>query len=354
VLILNALLNKKTKFAGTEQAFLDFTEAMLLQKNTTHTLIRPNAIFKEELQKLKPSQEFYVDITNIWNLKAIWKIVKIIRQIQPDIVMCHSGKTAQFLQFARFFTRYFPILGINHSYNPHKYKKTADYAGVINTYFQKVAKNERKKGTTFLIPNMIRIKKAEKFQIKKWHKPVVLGFLGRITNSKSPEAPIKALAILKKQGIDINLKIAGEGDSLNEMKNLVANLGIKNRVEFLGWIKDKKKYFDSIDIFCMPSTTESFGIVLLEAMKNSVPVITTNTWGPNDIFKNGTDGLIYNKDNAEQAPYELAKKIKFLAEDKKRADKLAQNAFDKVKNSYSVEAISKQLQNILEQIKRRK
>jgi len=350
MIILNVLLNKRTKFAGTEQAFLDFTEAMLLQKNEVFTLLRPNIIFKNELKNLNISQNFFVDIKNILNINAILKIAKIIRKIKPDIVMCHAGKSVKILKFARFFTKKFPILGINHSYNPHKYKKDADYVGVINTYFQKVAESERKNNTTFLIPNMIRLKKTDKFKIKKWHKPITLGFLGRITKSKSPETPIKAVEILKKEGINIKLKIAGEGDSLEKMKELVKDLNIKDRVKFLGWIKDKRKYFSSIDIFCMPSTTESFGIVLLEAMKNSTPVITTNTWGPNDIFKDGKDGLIYNKNNLEQAPYELANKIKFILADKKRANTIAKNAFKKIKNVYSLEVVSKKLQNILEKI----
>lgn len=64
--ILNVLLNKRTKFAGTEQAFLDFTEAMLFQKNEVCTLLRPDAIFKNELKNLAISKKFFVDIKNIF------------------------------------------------------------------------------------------------------------------------------------------------------------------------------------------------------------------------------------------------------------------------------------------------
>jgi glycosyltransferase involved in cell wall biosynthesis len=81
--------------------------------------------------------------------------------------------------------------------------------------------------------------------------------------------------------------MAGSGDMMNSMVARVAELGISNRFHFTGFLKgnDVNYMFQLTDVFVMPSVSEPFGIVPLEAMQSKVPVIISNQSGVAEILK---------------------------------------------------------------------
>mgnify|MGYP001101385923 FL=1 len=110
-----------------------------------------------------------------------------------------------------------------------------------------------------------------------------------------------------------------------------------NNIKFLGWIKNKENFFSNIDIFCCPSKIEPFGLVILEAMSNSVPVISTKRKGPLDIIDNMKNGILVNIDNYE----EMKKSIILLKGNKNLRKKISKNAFDTLRKKYSIEVYEK-------------
>jgi phosphatidylinositol alpha-mannosyltransferase len=119
---------------------------------------------------------------------------------------------------------------------------------------------------TEVIPNAIDL---NKFKItappRKPGKSVV--FLGRLVGRKGAKYLIEAFARLDAG--DTRLIIAGDGPQRRDLESLASKLGVKDRVEFTGYIKeaDKPALLAGADIACFPSLYgESFGIVLIEAM----------------------------------------------------------------------------------------
>ena len=80
----------------------------------------------------------------------------------------------------------------------------------------------------------------------------------------------------------------------------------------LGWIKNKDEFFKKIDIFFCSSYIEPFGLVILEAMLNGVPVISTKCKGPMDIIEHMKNGILVNIDDKQ----EMVKAIRLLEKDK--------------------------------------
>jgi len=81
------------------------------------------------------------------------------------------------------------------------------------------------------------------------------------------------------------LTIAGDGPLLSKYKVLVETLGLYKRVTFTGWIdgEEKENLLKEADLFCLPSTYDSFGMVFIEAMAFDLPVVAYG-WGPiNDV-----------------------------------------------------------------------
>lgn len=116
--------------------------------------------------------------------------------------------------------------------------------------------------------------------LKKLGYKIVL-FLGRITIQKGPDYFIQAA----KRVLEFNSKVAfvvvGEGDMQGQMMSLAANLGIADKIIFTGWLKgdEKNQIYQAADLFVMPSVSEPFGIVPLEAIANGTPVLVSKQSG---------------------------------------------------------------------------
>ena len=123
--------------------------------------------------------------------------------------------------------------------------------------------------------------------IKRNLKEKVVTFLGRITYQKGPEYFIEAAYKILQKDRNVRFVMAGSGDMLHKMIERVAALRIADRFHFAGFLRgeDVDKMFALSDVFVMPSVSEPFGIVPLEAMRINVPVVISKQSGVSEILK---------------------------------------------------------------------
>ncbi len=161
-------------------------------------------------------------------------------------------------------------------------------------------------------------------------------YVGRLVPRKNLETLIKAIYILKKDISDIRLLICGKGDTKYELylESLVNRYGLKNNIEFLGFVSDKKltKIYSESDLFILPSLVEGFGMVLTEAMGYGLPIIATNIGGVNEVVRNNEEGILVEPRN----PKDMANTISKLIKDKNLYKKYQKNAINRV-NDFSWE-----------------
>lgn len=119
-------------------------------------------------------------------------------------------------------------------------------------------------------------------------KEKVVTFLGRITMQKGPEYFVEAAALVLKRTRNIRFVMAGSGDMLNAMINMVAERGIADRFHFPGFQRGRQVYetYKQSDVFVMPSVSEPFGIAPLEAMQCGTPSIISKQSGCGEILTN--------------------------------------------------------------------
>jgi glycosyltransferase involved in cell wall biosynthesis len=122
---------------------------------------------------------------------------------------------------------------------------------------------------------------------KKGPRDKIVTFLGRITYQKGPEYFIEAAALVLKKMDNVRFVMAGSGDMMPAMTDHVARLGISDKFHFTGFLQgnDVLRILQGSDLFVMPSVSEPFGIVPLEAMQANVPVIITKQSGVAEILK---------------------------------------------------------------------
>jgi glycosyltransferase involved in cell wall biosynthesis len=116
----------------------------------------------------------------------------------------------------------------------------------------------------------------------------VVSFLGRITMQKGPEYFVEAACLILQKMRNVRFVMGGKGDLLDEMKQRAANLNISEYFHFPGFVANIKiaELFQSSDVFVMPSVSEPFGIVTLEAMQAGVPVVISKQSGVAEVVKN--------------------------------------------------------------------
>ncbi len=116
----------------------------------------------------------------------------------------------------------------------------------------------------------------------------VVSFLGRITMQKGPEYFVEVASLVLQKMKNVRFVMAGKGDLLNEIKQRVATLNISEYFQFPGFVADSEisELFRISDVFVMPSVSEPFGLVTLEAMQAGVPVVISKQSGVSEVVTN--------------------------------------------------------------------
>lgn len=233
------------------------------------------------------------------------------------------------------------LFAVNHTGKKSqiKYYKNADLVLSVNkTINDQLVSSGLNKTKCFVCPNSLD--KLPIFKIKsKNNKNVrlVIGTIGRLVKKKGFEDFVEALKILKKRNIKFKACIAGDGELFDHLKDVSKEI---NEIKFLGWVKNKYKFYNDIDIFCQPSHFEPFGLTIIEAMSYGLPVVSTDCDGPREIIKNsGKHGFIVPINE----PHNMANALEELLNDINKRNRVGLNARRHIEKYYTIEKLQKLL-----------
>ena len=133
-------------------------------------------------------------------------------------------------------------------------------------------------------------------EFKKKPQPGKLNLIqiGKLSKNKNVSTSIKVVSALNKNGMDVKLKLVGEGRQKKKLYELCKSLAVVERVVFHGYVQEKTILRDLLrasDVLLMPSRAETFGLVLLEAMSQGLPVVYTKGEGFDGNFEEGRVGF---------------------------------------------------------------
>jgi glycosyltransferase involved in cell wall biosynthesis len=177
-------------------------------------------------------------------------------------------------------------------------------------------------------------------------------FLSNLIKSKGVYILLEACAILQQKNIYFQCTFVGGFGDINEEEftKKVKYLNLDNKIFYLGkkFGIEKEYAYQNADIFAFPTYyhNETFPLVNLEAMQNSLPVITTNEGGISDIVDNGITGFIIPKFNA----LILAEKLKILILNKDLRLSMGLAGRKKYEKEFTISHFEKKLTSILNQI----
>ena len=167
-------------------------------------------------------------------------------------------------------------------------------------------------------------------------------YVGRLRPVKGVEYGIRAFAMALSQNLDLHMVLAGEGEQREELQALVKSLGISERVSFLGVRNDLPDLLSAADSVLMPSLTEGFPRVAVEAMAASKPVIATEVGGVPEAITHGESGILVQAKDIEGMSAALVD----LVRNAELQSRLSTAARNHVEQSYSVEKYVARLDEI--------
>ena len=124
-----------------------------------------------------------------------------------------------------------------------------------------------------------------------------IGTIGRLVPGKNYQTLLSALAQVCKVNPRIKLFIVGDGTSKNELLELAQNLDLTENIIWLGRTEHIDEFLQKIDLFVFPSLGEGFGLVLLEAMLASKPIIAANNSAIPEVLGASYSGLFPTTDS---------------------------------------------------------
>ena len=182
-------------------------------------------------------------------------------------------------------------------------------------------------------------------QKHKLQGKIVVLFVGNLQPFKGLHILIDAVSRIKDKSIV--LLVVGGGYGKKTYKRQVKEAGLEGRVIFAGPKspdEDLPLYYNLGDFLVLPSThSESFGLVVLEAMASGKPAIVSSLPGPSQLIENGIDGLIARVGDVEN----LKNKIEHLARERTMREMMGVAARKKVIGKYTWEKIGEQLERTL-------
>ena len=307
-----------------------------------------NAIFKEEIEDAGISI-WDLGLTFKFNLMGVIELIKLIKERKYDIIHVHLFPADVFAAIASLFLPR-NIKWIFSEHGAHNRRRTLKIFKILDNFtysrYSKIVCVSKQvefallnwipsnKGKTKVISNAVPI---PKFLNPCSVKTYDILFVGRLVREKGIDILLKAIKILKnKYSKNLKIAIVGDGELKENLNNLTVELGVNKEVKFFGVRKDVKELMVSSKIFVLPSRWEGFGLVIVEAMSNMLPVIATNVGGVPELIENGKDGILVPPEN----PKALARAINSLLENKELREKLSQTAYKKVREKYSIDTYS--------------
>lgn len=175
---------------------------------------------------------------------------------------------------------------------------------------------------------------------------IVLGYVGRLTYAKGIEDLLTVFNKLSREIPDLRLIFVGDGELRSYVENFISVNVLEEKCFILGFSKNVKAYYKLLDVFVLPSKSESTSMVTQEAMLNGTLCLCSNIGGIDEIIESGINGILFN--NKEIGDFE--DKLRWCLNNLNNSEEIKLDATNTIKNKFDLRKnalnISKILKNL--------
>lgn len=285
------------------------------------------------------------------NIKAYRELKRIIDSERFDLIHCHTPAVSFMTRVAARKARRqgTVVMYTCHGFHFHNssskknwllYYPAEKFLSRFCDYIVTINKEDFNRAKTFHCKNVryipsvgvdinrikaLKINKAEKRkEIGVPDEKILVISAGELIERKNHEVIIRALG--KLQDPDIYYAIAGKGPLLDRLKQVASEVGISDRVLFLGFRTDVFELYHAADISAFPSKIEGLGLAGVEAMAAGIPLVSSNVHGILDYVIDGKTGYAVPPNDVDG----FASALEKLAHDPALRESMRQNCLDAV------------------------
>lgn len=269
---------------------------------------------------------------------------RALRAFQPDIVLTWMSRASKLTPPGDYTL----VSRLGHYYNLKYYRHSDYWIGISKGICDHLVRGGMPAERVFHIPNFADEAEATPLPRDSFDTPAdrpLLLAAGRLHRNKGFDTLLRAL----DQVPDATLWLAGAGPEEENLKSLCEELGLAERVRFLGWRNDVSALLRTADVFVCPSRHEGLGSVVVEAWVHGCPIVATASQGPAELIESGVTGMVTPVDEA--AP--LAGAIQELLADESGRKQLSQQARSHYWKNFSRAVIVDQYMGLFGELKRR-
>lgn len=277
-------------------------------------------------------KSYKLDFKNFYDIKNWFKVLKILREYKPDVVLSHLFFSNVVLRVLKPILNYRTIIYEHNTYiNKTKLQILLDK--ILSSFTYKIiavsksvksftAKQEKINPDKFVvIPNSIDYMqiRAEAEKNNKDTLKEKLGFkredkliinVARLNKQKNHKLLIDSFAEFSKRNDRYKLIILGDGPLHNDLNTHIRSLRLEEKVFLLGFKRNVLEYMLISELFVLTSKFEGFALVCIEAMAAGLSVVSTNVAGPDEYVINGFNGYL-TKENKEDIVQKMQGVVNF-------------------------------------------
>ncbi len=269
------------------------------------------------------------------DVTALWKLMKLMKAMKPDIIHTHTAKAGTLGRVAAILALPFHRKKLFHTFHGHVFHsyfsplKTKVFIlieqslGRFTDRIIAVSDNTGKELLDFKIASEAKIKViplgldldqfavCDKFrgelkaELGIPQEKIVLGIVARLVPVKGICYFLQAVKILKESRHDLCVLVVGDGELRNQLEEQTDELGIRDVVKFLGYRKDLARVYADLDIVVLSSLNEGLPVSIIEAMSSGKVVVSTSVGGVPNLISEGATGFL----SPPKDPEALAKSL---------------------------------------------
>ena len=356
------LVTRADTIAGNQVYILELSKMLQAAEHEILVVTGAPGIFTDALQQVEipylvcmPLQR---SINPLKDLAALFELQNIIQQFRPDLVSAHSSKAGI---LGRLACKFHAVPCI---FTAHGWAFTEGVPQPLRTIYQFleklleplasqiicVSEHDRQLGLQVGmnaqrlvtirngvpdIPNFLRASAGEGQSVR-------IAMIARFDTQKDYPTLLKACQPLT----NVQLDLVGDGPQLAAVKDLANNLGMIDRVNFLGFRKDVSNILAQAHIFTLISNWEGFPITTIEAMRAGLPVVVSAVGGATEAVLEGQTGYGIARGDVGNLQQRLAE----LVEDSSLRDKMGQAARQRYEAEFTFEHMFQQTLEIYQKV----
>ncbi len=327
-----------SEFYGTQQSVLS-TARSLDPENYIPIVAAPYGARLFDLLEKYGIEAVDVPFHSLYDIKSILKLKKIIAEKNIALIHAHLG-ISTFISIAAASRTRTPVVSTRHFINDRHTGISSPFLRSLYTTIY--TRMNRRLSKTIYISEAVRAAVSQRESIPNTKGVVVYNgicvdniprkanhtqktidrirsefgipadrflvvCLSRLAPEKDVQTLVRAAAVLKADGIDdIYFVVAGTGALGKQLEQLRSELGVRDIIDFMGYVEDAAGLLSVADAFALCALEEPFGIAVLEALAAGVPVVAAAAGGPAEILEDDVSGLLFEPGNPKALADNLA------------------------------------------------